>query len=104
MVDPAELEPDDRVLFLGVPDFGVIAACAARLTEGLVVAMGDDKAIREARKAGRDLDNVMFLPATPDNIPWGDGFFTRVIDLVGSWPDPDRTRSEIQRVTTLPKE
>ena len=103
MVDPAELEADDRILFLGVPDFAVIAGCAARLTQGVVVAIGGDEAIRAARKAGRDLDNVMFVPATPDNIPWGNGFFTRVFDLVGSWPDPDRVRSEIERVTTLPK-
>lgn len=99
MLDPAELLPDDRLLFLGIPDFAIIAECARRLEQGIVVAMGEDDAVREARKAGRDLENVMFVPGAPDEIPWSDGFFTRVIDLVGSWPEPDRVRSEIARVT-----
>jgi hypothetical protein len=100
MLDPAQLRPDDRVLLIGIPDFAVIAECARRLERGILVAMGEDEAVRQARKAARHLENVMFVPGAPDEIPWRDGFFTRVIDLVGDWPEPERVRSEIARVTT----
>jgi hypothetical protein len=99
MFDPADLRPDDRVLLLGIPDPRVIAEAAARLSQGVLVALGEEERVREARRAARDLHNVMFVPGTPDEIPWDDGFFTRVVDLVGHWPSPDRVRLEIERVT-----
>ena len=99
MFDPTELHPDERVLFLGIPQHSVIAEAAARLPQGLIVAFGDSEQVREARRAARELDNVMFVPSMPDEIPWPDGFFSRVVDLVGKWPSPDRVQMEIQRVT-----
>ncbi len=65
----------------------------------MVVAIGEADAVREARRQAAGLDNVMFVPGSPDELPWGDGFFSRVIDLVGSWPDPERVRREVARVT-----
>ena len=38
------------------------------------------------RRATRDLENVMFVATTPDEIPWPDGFFTRVIDTANQYP------------------
>jgi hypothetical protein len=99
MLDPTTLHPDERLLFLGIPEQAVIAETAARLPNGLIVAFGDAEQVREARRSARDLENVMFVPATPDEIPWPDGFFTRVIDLIRRWPSPERVESEIRRVT-----
>ncbi len=64
-----------------------------------MVALGQGDAIYEARKATCDFDNVMIVPGTPDELPWRDGFFTRVIDTMGDWPDEGKVRSEIARVT-----
>ena len=99
MLNPTDLRPDERVLFLGIPAPEVIQEAAARVTQGVIVAFGDSEKVREARRAARDLENVMFVPATPDEIPWPDGFFTRVVDLVGEWPSPERVHAEVQRVT-----
>ena len=51
----------------------------------------------EARRATRDQLNVMFQPGSPE-IPWRDGYFTRVIDLDCNWAYPDKTAGEITRV------
>ena len=84
---------------MGIPDLEAFVALATRLDHGVVVAIAEGDAIYEARKATRDFDNVMIVPGTPDELPWRDGFFTRVIDTVGDWPDPGKVRSEVARVT-----
>jgi hypothetical protein len=96
---PDGIRPDDRVLILGVPEPAYVAALARAVARGLLVAIGKREAIYDARKAARDFDNVLFVPGTPEELPWRDGFFTRVVDLTGEWPDPERVRREIQRVT-----
>jgi hypothetical protein len=96
---PAGIRPDERILILGVPAPSFVLAVAQRLSEGLVVVIGNADAVCEARKATSHLDNAMFVPGTPDELPWRDGFFTRVIDTVGTWPDAERVLSEISRVT-----
>jgi hypothetical protein len=96
---PDGIHPDERILLLGIPEPALISSLASSLTGGLLVAVGDETAVREARKAAHLLDNVMFVPGTPDDLPWRDGFFTRVIDVMGGWPDPDKVRLESERVT-----
>ena len=95
-----DFAPDDKVLYLGIPDSPVIRAAASRLTRGLLVAIDGPEKVRLSRREFRDLPNVMFVPGTPDEIPWRDGFFTRVIDYRnGNWPDPPKVAAEIARVT-----
>lgn len=96
---PTGLQPDDRVLIVGIPDPGVVSDIARRLTRGLLVTIGGDDDVRAARKAARHLDNVMFVPGSPDELPWRDGFFTVAIDTVGHWPDGEKVAKEIARVT-----
>lgn len=99
MTLPDGILPDERILILGIPDSAMISALARILTGGLLVAIGDDAAVRKARKVAHQFDNVMFVPGTPDDLPWRDGFFTRVIDVAGGWPNPGKVRTEIERVT-----
>ncbi len=96
---PAGIRPDERLLVLGMLEADAVAALARVVTEGLLVVMAEGDAVYEARKAARDLDNVMVVPGTPDELPWRDGFFTRVVDTVGKWPDEEKVRREVQRVT-----
>ncbi len=102
MPDPAtDLAPDDKVLSLGIPDSALVRAIAARLSRGVLVALDESEAVRAARREFRDLTNVMFVPGTPDEIPWQDGFFTRVVDTRnGEWARPQNVAAELKRVST----
>ena|SRR5215831_11747661 len=97
-----DLRPDDRVLFIGIPDAAVLRAAAVRATAGIVVALDpDDDSVRAARREHRDRLNVMVVWASPHEIPWQNGHFTKVFDTRdGSWPQPERVATEIDRVRT----
>jgi hypothetical protein len=101
MPHPAiDFAPDDQVLYLGIPDSAVIRDAASQLTRGVLVVIDDGERVRASRREFRDLTNVMFVPGTPGEIPWRDGFFTRVIDTrQGDWPNPHRVAAEITRIT-----
>ncbi len=98
MFEDLALRPNDRVLLLSIPEHAVVAEMAARLTAGVVVGLGDDEEVRAARRAARDLENVMFVPAPLEEIPWRDGFFTKVIDWRGGWKNPEQVAREVVRV------
>jgi SAM-dependent methyltransferase len=98
MIEELALRPNDRVLLLSIPEPAVVAEIAARLSAGVVVGLGGDEEVRAARRAARDLENVMFVPAPPEEIPWRDGFFTKVIDWRGGWQNPEQVAREVARV------
>ena len=94
-----DLSPGDKVLVLGIPEPDYLREAAARLTAGILVVIADDEPVRIARREFRELANVMFQPGSAAEIPWRDGFFTKVIDMrQGEWPDPGRVAAEISRV------
>jgi hypothetical protein len=97
---PADIRPDERLLILGIPPLEMLETLSRCIPKGLVVALGEEESVREARKAAVRFENVTCVPGSPEQIPWRDGFFTRVLDLVGHWPDSARVRNEIQRVTS----
>jgi hypothetical protein len=88
----------DRVLFLSPPEDGYLQAVAARLTVGLVVVLGSDEQVSHGRRQHSGLDNVMFVAASPDDIPWQDGFFSRVLDPAGLCVDSPKVAMEMARV------
>lgn len=96
---PEGIRPDERVLILGIPEPAMVAALARSLAGGLLVAIGESNAVTDARRAAREFDNVMFVPGTPVDLPWRDGFFTRVIDLHCERADAGVVQREIERVT-----
>jgi hypothetical protein len=73
------LRADDRVLFLAIPPFQELTAIARILIAGCLVAVGTADEVDEGRQALREFENVMFIDATPDNIPWRDHFFTKIV-------------------------
>jgi hypothetical protein len=86
-----------NVLVLGAADTGLIEklAGAARL----VVALAQDgDTLRAARRALAHCANVMVVAGAPDEIPWQEGFFDRVVDPMGGWPDRARVEREVRRV------
>ncbi len=70
---------DDRVLFLTLPSTGELAAIARMLMTGVLVALGSRDEVQAARQAMAEFENVMFLDAPPDQIPWRDAYFTKVV-------------------------
>lgn len=70
---------DDRVLSLAVPAPNEAAALGRLLMTGCFVAIGSADEVDEARRALSEFENLMFIAATPDHIPWRDAFFTKVL-------------------------
>lgn len=73
------LRSDDRVLFLAIPSEAELANIARILMRGVVVALGNDSEVEEGRRTMADWDNVLFLSASPDRIPWRSAYFTKIM-------------------------
>ena len=98
MLPLSSFSEHERVLFLTAPEDDFLRALAARLTAGLLVVLGSDEEVTQLRRQHSGLDNVMFVAATAEEIPWQDGFFTRVLDPLGLWSDSPKATQEIRRV------
>lgn len=79
------LRSSDRVLVLGLEQCSAarLREWAAALTDGFLVGVGEDSAVRRARRELADLDNVMFTAGWRGEIPWKDVFFTVILDAEG---------------------
>jgi hypothetical protein len=73
------LRADDRVLLLAIPPVLDLATMARVLMAGSVVALGTSEEVDNARREMAEFDNVLFLEASPERIPWRDQFFTKVV-------------------------
>jgi hypothetical protein len=100
MIARLDLCPTDRLLLLSIPDAGLVAELARRLERGSLVGLGNAEEVQAARSAARDLVNTMFQPGRPEEIPWQNGFFSRVVDLRGGWENPATAAREVARVLT----
>ncbi|HHN72908.1 MAG TPA: hypothetical protein ENK13_02350 [Thermopetrobacter sp.] len=98
MVEDLDLAPDDRVLLLSLPSVEILRRIAAQLKRGGVVGLGGRDEVYEARRAVRDLVNVMLHPGPPEDIPFRDGFFTKVIGFECRWSDAALVALETARV------
>jgi ubiquinone/menaquinone biosynthesis C-methylase UbiE len=98
MTDRLGLEPNDNVLFLGIPDPALAAGVAVRVESGSVVGLGSPDEVAAARRATVDLENVMFAPASPDEIPWIQGYFQKIVAFGAAWQRPEQAAREVARV------
>jgi hypothetical protein len=73
------LRADDRVLLLDITSIPQMAAMARILFQGSLVAIGSPDEVDRARAALAEFDNVMFIEATPNQIPWRNEYFTKVV-------------------------
>lgn len=88
----------DRVLFLSPPEDAFLGSLSVLLTSGLLVVLGSDDEVSRGRRQHSGLDNVMFVAASAEDIPWQDGFFTQVLDPAGRWADSTKVAQEMARV------
>ena len=98
MIDLPKVKPRDRVLLVSISDPGAVAVVAGMLTEGLIVGLGEGEEVRAARRSALDIENVMFVPASPDDVPWQSNYFTKVVDTTCRWRQPARVARELRRV------
>jgi SAM-dependent methyltransferase len=101
MLEQMRLQPDENVLDVGCGSGWLVRRIAGQVTEGRVIGMDiSDEMVRHARRAVADLDNVMCVVGSVEEIPWEPNFFTRVVSVESAyyWPDSARGLREIFRV------
>lgn len=91
----------DRILDIGCGTGWLCRRLASLALDGRVVGIDvSDAMIQRARQASAGAANAEFLEGTAEQIPWQDGFFTKVISVESAyyWPEPSRGLKEIFRV------
>ena len=95
------LAPDENVLDVGSGAGWLARLIAERVTEGRVVGMDiSDEMVRRARSRFVDVENLMFVIGSVDEIPWDANFFTHAISVESAyyWADTCQGVREIHRV------
>jgi hypothetical protein len=89
-----QLQPDDRVLVLQTEAHSAaqLREWAQALTQGVLVGLGGQSAIRNARRELADCGNTMFALGSRDEIPWREAFFTAIFDTVEGDATPEMRR------------
>jgi SAM-dependent methyltransferase len=87
-----DVQPGDRVLHLGCGD-GAATRDFARRASLVLGVDASDETVRHARRLAVEIDNLMFVTGSPEEVPWQQSFFTVV---VSDWP---RAVREIFRVS-----
>jgi ubiquinone/menaquinone biosynthesis C-methylase UbiE len=99
------LKAGDRVLDLSC-GVGWATRLLARAVEGgQGIAVGVDvseEMIVRARAASRDIENVLFVTASAEEIPWRDEYFEKVLSIESFYyyPDQEAVLRELFRVLT----
>lgn len=91
----------DRVLDLGCGSGWAARRLALMAAGGSVVGVDvSDEMVRLARRLSVEIENLMFVIGSADEIPWQEDFFSLVFagDSAFYWPDPDSAAREIFRV------
>ncbi len=95
------IEPRDRCLELGCGEGWASRLLAQLVPEGSVVGLDiADEMVRNARAKSADCENLMFLLGEAEDIPWQDGFFSKVlcVESFYYYEDPEKALREIYRV------
>src|SRR3990172_3869099 len=75
-----QVQKSDRILQIGCGDGWVCRLLAAQAEEGIVVGLDvSDDRVRDARAKSTSFDNILYLWAPAEEIPWQENFFTTVL-------------------------
>ena len=98
MIERLGVQPNDRVLFLSIPDLDTVRAISGILDQGGAVFLGGRDDVHEMRRQATDLKNLLFHPGPPDEIAFDDEYFTLIVDLKCDWESPAVVAQELARV------
>lgn len=98
ILEQMDVQPEDRILLLSIPEIAWLIKLAGRLGSGGVVALGNREDVYAARRAAACHANVMIHPGPPEEIPFSDGFFSKVAGSHAGWRNPARVAAEVARV------
>ena len=100
VADLIPIASEDRALDLGCGDGSLTRRLARLATKGLAVGVdASEEMVRLARRLSIELDNVMFVLGSPEEIPWREDFFSALVSLqAAAWPQPERSAREMFRV------
>jgi SAM-dependent methyltransferase len=101
MLDRMNIRADENILDVGCGAGWLARLLAERVLDGRVVGLDvSDEMIRRARQNLADVENVLFVVAAADEIPWDANFFSHAVSIESAyyWPDPARGLAEIFRV------
>jgi ubiquinone/menaquinone biosynthesis C-methylase UbiE len=101
VLDRMHIRAEDNILDVGCGSGWLVRLLAERVPDGRVVGLDvSDEMIRRARQNLADVENVLFVVAGADEIPWDANFFTHAISVESAyyWADPSRGLSQIYRV------
>src|SRR5690348_15842890 len=101
------LRPGERILDLGCGS-GWATRLLARLVgegpEGFGQVVGlyvSDEMVRQARESSKELENILYVWGSAQQIPWEENFFDKVLSVESFYyyPDQDRELMELFRVS-----
>ena len=94
-----EVGPRDRVLHLGFGEGSATRDFARRASSGLVLGVDSSgDAVRLARKLSVEIENIMFVLGSHEQVPWQGDFFSLVVSQAAP-QDWERAAREMFRVT-----
>jgi len=88
-----DMDPSDRVLLTSLPGPSRLRLLAEAVREGALVGLGRPEEVWQARRLCADLDHVMFVEGSREEIPWAEGWFDVIVDTA-----PQHPTAEMQRV------
>src|SRR6201987_6131733 len=100
------LRPGERVLDLGCGSGWATRLIARLVTDGpegfgqVVGVDVSDEMIRQARAASKDLENILYIWGSAQQIPWEENYFDKVLSVESFYyyPDQERALTELFRV------
>ena len=103
-IDRMELGPSERILDIGCGEGWTCRLLSSHCPEGAIVGIDvSDEMIRLARRKSPEQGNALFTPGSAEEIPWAEGYFTRVICVESAyyWHSVEAAIREIFRVTAF---
>lgn len=96
-----DLQPRDRILEIGCGEGWASRMLAPLVPEGVVVAVDiAEEMVRQSRAQSAGYENLLFLWADVEEIPWQENFFTRVlgVETFYYYENPEKVLRELYRV------
>ena len=101
MLERFDIPSDSRFLDIGCGDGWTARLLANRIPQGAFVGIdGSQEMIFKARKACASVPNALFAPASAEEIPWAEDYFTHVLSIESAyyWTEMTLAAKEIYRV------